>query len=303
MGWRYMMFTVGAITGSVLIARFVLFRFQESPKFLLYRGQDAKAVKSLQYIANYNKVKCNITLESFAALEEDDASIHSNQKGRIVLGSGDKMQNLTLIEKAKLELIRLRVLFSTPSMAWLTVCIWIVYMFDYWGFTIAGSFLPLILRQKGTALGLTLKETYRSYVYIYLPGIAGVLAGTLIYKWRKISMAISSALFGAMLFTFTAVNSEGTYIGINALVYIFQSMFNAILYGATPEFFPAPVRGTACGIASFWGRLFSIIAPLAAARVLAKSLNGTLYLAGGGAFISTIFVCLLPGRYLGGQSY
>lgn len=172
-----------------------------------------------------------------------------------------------------------------------------------WGFTIAGSFLPLILRKKGASVGLTLDETYKSYVYIYLPGVIGVLAGTLIYKWRRISMTISSALFGAMLFTFTAVHTKATYIGINALVYVFQSMFNSILYGATPEFFPAPVRGTASGIASFWGRIFSIIAPLAAARVLATSINGVLYLAGAGVFISTIFICLLPGRYLGGQSY
>jgi len=41
---------------------------------------------------------------------------------------------------------------------------------------------------------------------------------------------------------------------------------------------------------------------LAAARVLAVSLNGVLYLAGG-VFASTLFICLLPGRFIGGQSY
>lgn len=245
-GWRYMMFTLGAITIGVFVARFVLFKFKESPKFLLYRGNDEKAVEVLQYIANYNKVQCNVTLETFSALTEDDSSINSrdgNQKGRIVLGSGDKMQDLSLMEKFKLELIRLRVLFSSPVMAWMTVCVWIVYMWDYWGFTIAGSYLPYILRMKGTDIGLSLLQTYRSYVYIYIFGIPGVLAGTSIYKWRRASMIISSALFGAMLFTFTAVDSQASYIGINGLVYFFQSMFNAILYGMTPEFFPAPVRG------------------------------------------------------------
>lgn len=245
-GWRYLMFTLGAITLIVFISRFALFRFQESPKFLLYRGRDEEAVKVLKYIADYNKVPCNVTLETFSQLTTDDASINSrdsDSKGRIVLGSGDKLQNLSLLEKAKLELIRLKVLFGTPSMAWLTVCMWIIYMWDYWGFTIAGGYLPLILRRKGTELGLTLKETYRSYIYIYIFGIPGVLAGTSIYKWRRISMIISSAIFGAMLFTFTAVSDQGSYIGINGLVYFFQSMFNAILYGSTPEYFPAPVRG------------------------------------------------------------
>jgi hypothetical protein len=111
------------------------------------------------------------------------------------------------------------------------------------GFTVVGAFLPAILRDKGTELGLSLDDTYRSYIYIYLFGIPGVLLGTTIYGWRRISMIVSSALFGAMLFTFTAVNSQASYIGIQGLVYFFQSMFNALLYGMTPEFFPAPVRG------------------------------------------------------------
>lgn len=238
------MFTLGAITIFVFIARFVLFRFQESPKFLLYRGRDDKAVKVLQYIARYNKVQCHTTLETFQSLEKDDSSNGSGvQQGKIVLGSGDQQNNLTFLQKVKLELIRLKVLFSTPSMAWLTVCVWIIYMFDFWGFTLAGYYLPYLIRAKSAAIGLTLQQTYRDYIFIYLFGFPGVLAGTTIYKWRRISMIISSGLFGAMLFTFSAVSTEGSYIGINGLVYFFQSMFNAILYGATPEFFPAPVRG------------------------------------------------------------
>lgn len=134
-------------------------------------------------------------------------------------------------------------------------------------------------------------------------GIPGVLAGTMVYKWRWPALLFSSALFGAMLFTFTAVNNEPSYIGINGLVYFFQSMFNGILYGWTPEAFPAPVRGTACGIASFWGRIFSIIAPIAAAHVLVHGTNGVLYMAGGGVFVSTVCILIMPRSYLGSQSY
>lgn len=223
------MYTLGGITIGIFLARFVLFRFQESPKFLLYRGRDEEAVKVLQYIAKYNKVQCNITLEDFQALEHDDASNHSSETKRPTLGSGTRQQNLSLMQKAKLEIVRLGVLFSNRHMAQLTIVAWIIYMWDYWGFTIAGGFLPLILRRKSVSLGLDLLATYRSYVYIYLFGIPGVLAGTLIYKWRMLSLFLSAGLFGAMLFTFTAVNSQASYIGINGLVYFFQSMYNAIL--------------------------------------------------------------------------
>ena len=71
-----------------------------------------------------------------------------------------------------------------------------------------------------------------------------------------------------------------------------QSTFNAVLYGWTPEAFPAAVRDSACGLASFWGRLSSIVAPLVAARL--GSSTGVLYLAGGGVFLSTVCALFLP---------
>lgn len=57
----------------------------------------------------------------------------------------------------------------------------------------------------------------------------------------------------------------------------------------TPEQLPAPIRGTACVVASFWGRLFGIIAPQPAQHLLpsqsglttASELDRVLYLAGG----------------------
>lgn len=59
----------------------------------------------------------------------------------------------------------------------MTLLVWLTYIFDYWGFTVAGSYLPQILALKNGALDLSLQFTYRSYIYIYLPGIVGVLLG------------------------------------------------------------------------------------------------------------------------------
>ena len=120
---------------------------------------------------------------------------------------------------------------------------------------------------------------------------------------RKWAMVFSSALMGISLFLFATVNTEASNIGLNAMEYFFQSMFNAVLYAWTPEAFAAPIRGTACGIASFWGRLFSIVSPLIAADLLEKSLNAPLYLAGGGVFVCTIAIMLMPVKSLGAQSY
>ena len=181
-GWRYLLFTLGGITLGVFILRFVVFRFQESPKFLIYRGRDEEAVKVLQYIAKFNKKECHITNEDFAALEDDSASGSTGQSKSALIGSKDQ-RNASWGEKFSVELIRFKYLFSSRSMAIFTVLVWITYMWDYWGFTIAGGFLPTILKRRSIELGLSVNETYRSYVYIYIFGIPGVLLGTTIYKW------------------------------------------------------------------------------------------------------------------------
>lgn len=311
-GWRYLMFTIGGITSLVFVLRFVLFSFQESPKFLISRGQDEKAVEVLQYIARYNDRECRLTLEKMVALnaEQEETSAPSitadDVESHSLLESPNVIQRHSsqLNQKLRAELARFRLLFSSPAMIRLVILVWIIYGFDFWGFTIAGSFLPTILARKGQSLGLSLTDTYRSYIYIYTLGIPGVLAGTLMYsrrQYRRLALVVSSALFATCLFAFTAVHDHSSYIAVNALVYFFQSMFNALLYAWTPEAFPAPVRGTASGLASFWGRVFSIVAPVVATRVLARSLDGVLYLAGASVWVCTFAVLAVPGRFFGGQ--
>lgn len=175
-----------------------------------------------------------------------------------------------------------------------------------------GTYLPKIIAIKNGSLNLSLDFTYRSYLLIYFPGVFGVALGALLYNvphiGRKWTMAVSAVLMGASIFIFASVNSEASNIGLNAMEYFFQSMFNAVLYGWTPEAFPAPVRGTACGIASFWGRLFSIISPLIAQSLYAKGesgdgdINAVLYLAGGVTLGCVLSVAMLPNRKLGTQS-
>jgi MFS family permease len=142
MGWRYLLFTLGGITLLVFFLRFVIFNFQESPKFLLYRGNDAKAVEVLHNVAKFNKTACTLTLEHLEALEREYDSIHSNKP---MLGGGAKQLQTTWSESLKLEGDRFKILFSNFQMARLTILVWLTYIFDYWGFTVAGKLRRLIL--------------------------------------------------------------------------------------------------------------------------------------------------------------
>lgn len=86
-------------------------------------------------------------------------------------------------------------------------------------------------------------------------------------------------------------------------------MFNAVLYGFTPEAFDAPIRGTACGLSSFWGRLAGIISPLIAQQLLpssphapASAYNNVLYLAGAVTLGCVVFTAGLPSGMVGSRS-
>ena len=134
MGWRYTLLCLGAICLAIFFLRFVVFRFQESPKFLIYRGRDEKAVVVLQKIAKFNGRESSITLETFEALANEHASTANMDP---VLTATEVTS--TWIEQVKTELKRCRILFSTFSIARLTILVWITYIFDYWGFSIAGE--------------------------------------------------------------------------------------------------------------------------------------------------------------------
>jgi len=183
-----------------------------------------------------------------------------------------------------------------------------------------GGFIPIILKAKGAQLGQTIDQIYQSYVIIYAPGLIGVLLGGAMYATpaigRKWGMVISSALQGVSLFLFAAASTYPAYIGFNVMEYFMQSMFNAILYGWTPEVFPAPIRGTACGLASFLGRIFGIVAPQIGDALLANVYgtgpdatttygygNAVLYFAGGVVFVSTLCVLLMPQKRMGAKSF
>ena len=136
MGWRYLMFTLGAVTLAVFLCRSVIFRFKESPKFLVYKGHDDKALAVLEYMAKYNKRQCGVTQADFDALAGDEGSQTS---GARLLGSGAKQAASSTKDKLGAELGRYKILFDGFQMTRMTILVWITYACDYWAFTLAGK--------------------------------------------------------------------------------------------------------------------------------------------------------------------
>lgn len=146
MGWRYLMFTLGAITLGVFIFRFVLFRFKESPKFLVFRGHDEKAIATLEHIAKFNKRPCGVSLADFDALTTEQDSTRSTAE---LMGAGSKQLQLSLIQRMSLEFARYKMLFKGWQTTRLTILVWLTYICDFWGFTLAGKSFTIDTRSHG----------------------------------------------------------------------------------------------------------------------------------------------------------
>ncbi|KAL7422519.1 hypothetical protein Q5752_003167 [Cryptotrichosporon argae] len=318
-GWRYTMTVLGSITLFIFILRFLVFKFQESPRFLLAKGHDAHALDVLYAVAKFNGAPLpNLSLDDFQALDHEEA-----QKGVPDSDAESFMSNAPMLPDADDRIKKVALggvhkfvghlhgLVNTRSAMWLFISMATAYMSLFWSFSIAGQYLPLILRARGIDTDMSVEDAYRSYVWIYLPGITATgLAAYLMRAsrvGRKWSMVIAAGLQGASLILYQVVNSRAANIGFNAMEYWFQrhvcwmlqaltiSLYAALLYAYTPEAFPAPVRGSASGIMSTLGRIASIVAPLAAGTVYHGGTSpGVLYLAGGAAWVSMFAIACLP---------
>lgn len=66
-GWRYLLFTTGALVLVMSFLRLVVVRLRETPKYELSVGEDAKLVDTLQLLAlKYNR-SCSLTLDKLEA--------------------------------------------------------------------------------------------------------------------------------------------------------------------------------------------------------------------------------------------
>jgi len=296
MGWRYASYTIGGLCLFLFIARFLIFNFKETPKFLLLKGRDEEAIAVVHYIAKYNKLpegSVTLNIDQFHEIEANYSQATST--------SGDSTAPIIKTQPKKwYNLSHMKVLFSSKYVAYITLLIWVIYMVDYWSFSVAGTFLPTVLREKGAARSISTKETYRNYIIQALCGLPGVAIGALLTEIRvigqKYSLAITGSLMGVCLCLYAVIDSQDANVAFNALEYCWQSAFNAILYGVAPLYFPTAVRGTGVGSASALGRMIGICAPLIGARILAgtNGLNDILYAAGAPMFGAALVALLLP---------
>lgn len=99
------------------------------------------------------------------------------------------------------------------------------------------------------------------------------------------------------------MHTTAGFVGLNALEYVMQTYFNAVLYASAPELFDTAYRGSASGMLSCLGRLAGIVAPFAGQSYLADQSNGILWLGAGGIWVAAFTMVFLPVEMRGRDMY
>ncbi len=126
MGWRYLMYTSGALVFLMSVARLTVIRLRETPKYLLGMGEDAKLVETLQELATKYDRPCSLTLEALQACG-DVRTAHSKKR-------------FSLDE----TLIHLRGLFCTTKIGISTLMIWLSWTLIGLAYPLFYVFLKLV---------------------------------------------------------------------------------------------------------------------------------------------------------------
>ncbi|KAL2206298.1 sugar transporter-like protein [Sarocladium strictum] len=303
MGWRYGFLIIGSMTLFIFFARYFVFRFHESPKYLISKGRDQDAIDVLHKIAKFNKcAPPTLTIEDFRDLDRSMGIDPDEQPFT------DRTNAKGVVMRAVKELSFLKGLFTRKLTCFIFVLLGFTYMGNFWSFNLAGSFLPIILLRNNVDSGrATVDQTYQQYIYIYLPGILGTVMAffsiELPIVGRKWSLVFSAAMQGLAMAMYTQVKTTAGYVGLNALAYIMQNFFNAVLYASAPELFDTTYRASANGMLSCLGRIAGIVAPLAGQQFIDEGRMGVLWLGAGGIWLSSFLMVFLPVEMRGRQMY
>ncbi|KAJ5733886.1 membrane transporter [Penicillium malachiteum] len=249
MGWRYLFYTCGALVFILSIARVLVIRFHETPKFLLCQGRDEDVVKTLQDLANKHDRVCHLTLDQLQA----HGQIHSSHA----------QNKASLSELA----VHVRGLFVTKTLALSTSLVWVSWALIGLGYALYYVYLPEYLASRGSSTGANSVDiTWRNYAITNLCAIPGpIIAGFMCEMpmfGRKRTMSIGAIITMVFFFGYTAVKTEAQNLGFSCAISVSINIYYATLYAYTVEVLPSAHRGTGNGIAVALNRLMGMVSAL-----------------------------------------
>ncbi|WAO97381.1 MFS domain-containing protein [Fusarium falciforme] len=232
-GWRYTMFTCGALVFVLSILRVTVVRLVETPKFLLTAGRDADLVKYYQDQARKYNRPCSLTLEK---LESCGQVRLTQREGKTFILSDIRGHVEGLFVSRKITLS--------------TILIWLSWAITRLAYPLFYVFLPAYLTTRVPGKPVSQFETYRNLTLTTISGIPGsLIAGYLVSTRLGLNNLYSRNISCSCKVCILTC-------GIN----IYYSTF----YAYTAEVFPSAHRATGSGIAVAFNRLMGIVSAFVA---------------------------------------
>lgn len=253
MGWRYFVITLGGLWMILFIIRF-FFPVLESPKYLMGKGRNEEAVKTVHRLAAINKKSSNLTVDDLDKFDIDETTnVHISAHQR------DTMKNMP-----RFDFSAVKALFGTPKMALTTGMTMLIWAIIGLAFPLYNAFIPTIISTKSTSTYIT----YRNLLIIAVLGVPACLIGAFLVEvkgiGRKGTLGVSTLLTGVFLFCSTTAHNSTQLLGWQCAYNFTSSLMYAALYTYTPEIFPTKYRGTGNALTACANRVFGIIAPIIA---------------------------------------
>ncbi|KAG2354100.1 major facilitator superfamily domain-containing protein [Suillus spraguei] len=296
MGWRYTLYTLGALTFLMFICRFFVFDVQESSKFLVAQNRDEEAIKQ------------GVTVETITLKLEDLQAISGDRTSKPAPNMSTSVRNAF----SGISLSHIRPLFSTRRLTINTTLIIIIWGLIGIAYPLFNAYLPLYLSAQNSESGSSsVSETYRNYSIVSVLGVPGSLiaCATVDYtrgtgRWvvggRKFVLAVSTMLTG-LFFVFTTSKTSAAVLGYSCASGLTQNAMYGVLYAYTPEVFPAPHRGTGDALCSALNRIGGLIAPLIkiattplTGNASANTANGPVFVSAALFMVAAVLTILLP---------
>ncbi len=233
-GWR-----IVQVLTALPIALLLWWRrsIPESPRWLIKQGRTTEAEQVVTHLEDEVERRTGTSLPSPETVPLP--ALEANQKTTV-------MQNIAMVWS--------RGIARSTIMLWV---LWFAITFSYYGFF---TWIPTLL----VKLGFTVTRSFSYSLIIYLAQIPGYysaafLSEKLDRKWTIISYMM---LGGGAALLLSSARSATLITIYGFLLSFFMNGTYAAIYSYTPEVYPTSCRATGTGLASAFGRIGGILAPI-----------------------------------------
>ena len=228
MGWRYLLYSMGALTLVLWAGRFLFFHLHESPKYLIGQGRYIEAIEVLNAVAKYNGTTQPLTVVMLEKVEIDHAERHG-QTSEVAPVDRKTAIKRTFAAFKPGGFPHVRALLSTFKLAYSFTLILLIWGMIGLASPLYSNFLPEYLAAHGAKTGDgSINVTYRNNFIIILCSLPGTLLGGWLvgikYVGRRGTLGGSLIITSIFLFAFTTAKNSAENLAFNCVSTFVQYM-------------------------------------------------------------------------------